>query len=43
MPNKKTLIYALIAFILSFGLTFVFVKNLKKNKHQDTIEKVPVK
>ena len=43
MPNRKILICALIAFILSFGITFVVIKNLKKDKHQEAIEKVEVK
>ncbi|PKB15464.1 hypothetical protein CLU82_0540 [Flavobacterium sp. 5] len=43
MPSRKILIYALIAFILSFGLTFVFIKNYKKGKNQEAIEKVQVK
>ncbi len=43
MVNKKTLIYALVAFILGFGLTFVIIKNLKKDKQSETVEKVEVK
>lgn len=43
MPNRKILIYALIAFILSFGITFILIRNYKKDKNQETIEKVEVK
>lgn len=43
MPNKKILIYALIAFLLSFGITFTLIKHFKKAKNQDTKEKVEVK
>ena len=43
MPNKKVLIYALIAFILSFAMTFIFIKNYKKSNNQEAIEKVQVK
>lgn len=43
MINKKTLIYVLIAFILGFSVTFVVIKNLKKNKNQEVIEKFPAK
>jgi uncharacterized membrane protein len=43
MPDKKTLVYLLIAFILGFGVTFVVIKSLKGGKNKEVIEKVPVK
>jgi uncharacterized membrane protein len=43
MVSRKTLIYALIVFILSFGITYVVIRNLKKDKEQEAIEKVEVK
>lgn len=41
--NKKTLIYMIIAFILSFALTFFIIKSLKKKDNQNAIENSKVK
>ena len=43
MPSRKVLIYALIAFILSFAITFLVIKNYRKDKNQETIEEVQIK
>ena len=39
--EKKKLIYAALVFIVSFAITYVLIKNYKKN--QNTIENVQVK
>jgi len=41
--DKKTLIYVVIAFILSFGLTYILIKSYKKKQNNNTIENVQVK
>jgi hypothetical protein len=38
MISKKILFYALIAFLLSFGVTFVLIRNYKKDKNQEKTE-----
>ncbi|MEN2400086.1 hypothetical protein GKZ90_0009875 [Flavobacterium sp. MC2016-06] len=41
--EKKKLIYAAIAFILSFAITYYLIKSYKKKDDKNTIENVQVK
>ena len=40
MLSRKTFIYALIVFILSFGITYVVIKNYKNGKNQEKTKSI---